>query len=190
MPKLTIIEFGNPNLRQPVSLIKPSDITGSEIQNLITSMRQSLIEKKLGIGLAAPQVGMSISLAVVAIRPSKRRPTASSFDLVLINPKLIETFGRRTQMYEGCISGGPGRAGLFALVPRYKKLRVSYYDESGKQHNQSFDGLKAHVIQHEIDHLNGVLFVDRVINPKSYMTHKEYMAKVKVEASKKAKAKS
>lgn len=146
-------------------------------------MRQTLIEKDLGIGLAAPQIGHATSLAIIAIRPNKRRPKAEPFDLVIINPKITNTYGNRVQQYEGCISGGSGGAGLFAKVPRYKKLKLSYYDENGKPQSEIFEGLKAHVIQHEVDHLNGVIFVDRVKDPGTYMTKKEYLKMIKKQSS-------
>ena len=130
--RLSIKEFGNPILRSGSQKISISDIRTTHIQTLIADMRQTLIEKDLGIGLAAPQIGHATSLAIIAIRPNKRRPKAEPFDLVIINPKITNTYGNRVQQYEGCISGGSGGAGLFAKVPRYKKLKLSYYDENGK----------------------------------------------------------
>jgi peptide deformylase len=68
---------------------------------------------------------------------------------------------------------------LFALVPRHTKVKVKFLDEEGRTWEKTFSGLRAHVIQHEIDHLNGILFVDRVKNIKSFMTYSEYMQRVK-----------
>jgi peptide deformylase len=188
MDKLTITEFGNPVLREKAKELLQEKIKMPETQDLILGMRDLLISKKMGVGLAAPQVGQSIQLAVVAIRPSKRRPKAEPVDLVLINPRVTEAFGRRRQLYEGCISGGPGKGGLFALVPRYKKLKLAYLDEAGNKQHKIFSGLTAHVIQHEIDHLNGVLFVDKVKDTNSYKTYKEYLKYAK-EQSRLAKEK-
>lgn len=181
--KLTIKEFGDPVLRKNSQKISRSEIYSTKILKLIDNMRKTLLEKDLGIGLAAPQIGQSISLAVIAIRPSKRRPKAEQFDLVIINPIIVKTYGNRIQQYEGCISGGSGSAGLFAKVPRYKKLELNYYDENGKRQIKIFEGLKAHVIQHEVDHLNGVLFVDRVKDRSTYMTKKEYLKMIKKQSS-------
>lgn len=178
---LTISQFGNPILRQKAEPIAISRIQNKEVQVLISDMRELLLSKKLGVGLAAPQVGQGIALAVIAIRPNKYRPNREFVDLVIINPEIISTYGYRQQLYEGCISGGPGKAGIFAKVPRHKKLRIVYYDENGQRCDKVFEGLTAHVIQHEIDHLQGVLFVDRVKDTTSYMTHREYLKIVKTD---------
>jgi peptide deformylase len=77
-------------------------------------------------------------------------------------------------MWEGCISSGAGKAGLFAKVPRYEKIELEYLDESAVSHKKVFSGLVAHVIQHEVDHLNGILFVDKVKDSTTFMTYSEY----------------
>lgn len=184
MTTLRITEFGDPVLRHKASLISPKDIKSSKTQSLVKSMQQLLVDKKLGVGLAAPQIGQNMALAVVAVRPTKYRPKVEPLDLVIINPRIVETVGRWQQKYEGCISGGPGKAGLFAKVPRYKKIKLKYYDEAAKAHEKYFEGLPAQVIQHEVDHLNGVLFVDRVKDAKSYMTYKEYLKYAKAKLKK------
>lgn len=182
MKTLKITEFGNPVLRLTANKIAPVDITSDAVQQLIGEMKLVLAAKDLGVGLAAPQVGVSLAVSVIAIRPSERRPDAELVDLVIINPDVVQTFGYRKQLYEGCISGGPGRASLFARVPRYHKLKLAYYDEMGERQLRVFEGLTAHVIQHEVDHLNGVLFVDRVRDTKSYITYKEYVKLVSTTA--------
>src|SRR5687767_11117453 len=148
MGALKITEFGAPILRDQAQNVLPKDIESAKYKKLIMEMKNLLLTKKLGIGLAAPQVGNNKRLFIVTIRPSKYRPDTEPFDLVAFNPVINETIGRRKQMYEGCISGGPGKAGLFAKVPRYPKIRLSYTDELGKHHENTFTGLAAHVIQH------------------------------------------
>lgn len=176
MKTLHIVQFGNPMLRIPAVSLVAREVTSEKVQQLIANMMHTLIEKKLGVGLAAPQVGKSIALAVIAIRPSELRPKVKSFDLVLINPMITETKGRKVEMWEGCISAGShGKADLFAKVPRYQGVKVKYFDGQGKQHHKTFTGLPAHVIQHEVDHLNGILFVERVKDTKTYMTYQEYL---------------
>lgn len=177
-PKLNIrkrAEFGNPILRELTKPLPKAEILSPKVQKLITDMRATLKTYKLGIGLAAPQVGEGIALSVITIQPTKHRPDVELFELVVINPKIIETYGRRVQLWEGCISSGTGKAGLFAKVPRYKKVKVRFYDQKAKRHEQVFEGLRAHVLQHEIDHLNGVLFVDKVKDTKTYTTYSEYL---------------
>lgn len=179
MASLTIAEFGNPILRSKAKELTHKEISNQSTATLIADMRDLLLTKKLGVGLAAPQVGIDKALAIVAVRPSKKRPDAEHFDLVIINPVITKTFGNKKQLYEGCISGGPGKGGLFAKVPRYRKIELTYNDESGDEHRELFEGLAAHVIQHEVDHLNGVLFVDKVKDTTSYLTYKEYLKYVK-----------
>jgi len=154
-------------------------IGSAEVQELIANMRYTLMEKKLGIGLAAPQVGRSLALAVICIRPTALRPKIEPFDLVIINPKITGRFGRKKALWEGCISSGAGgKAGLFAQVPRYRQVKVKYYDETGDLHHKTFKDLSVQVIQHEVDHLNGILFVDKVKDPKTYMTYAEYKKRI------------
>lgn len=180
MKILTRRQFGDQILRDTAHPIKTSEIGTKMVQQLITSMRYTLTEKKLGIGLAAPQVGESVAIAIIAIRKSRTRPQVDDFDCVLINPIITETVGKRTQLWEGCISAGSnGKADLFAKVPRYKKILVEYFDEHGKRHNEYYEGMPAHVIQHEVDHLNGILFVDRVKDTQTFMTHKQYVKQLR-----------
>lgn len=178
MKKLTITQFGNPLLHQKSKSLNDAQVTSKKIHTLIAEMRHLLISKKLGIGLAAPQVGRNLALAVVAIHPTPHRPKVKRFNLVLINPEITRTMGQRKLMWEGCISSGPGKAGLFAKVPRYEQLKVKYLDESATPHHKIFKDLPAQVIQHEVDHLNGVLFVDHVKDPKTFMTYSEYKKRV------------
>jgi peptide deformylase len=167
-------QFGNPILRQVAKPLTKNEIVSDEIQKLIKNMHFILSDKKLGVGLAAPQVGKSVALAVINIQKTELRPDVKPFKLTIINPVITKTYGRKTQRWEGCISSGAGKAGLFAKVPRYKKIELEYQDEKGKKQIKTFKDLQAHVIQHEVDHLNGILFVDRVKDTKTYMTYAEY----------------
>jgi len=176
MKVLTRTEFGNPVLREEARKLTGQQIMSSKTQALVKNMRYTLISQKLGVGLAAPQVGEGVALSVIAIRPTAHRKNVEPFDLVIINPEITQSFGRRTQMWEGCLSAG--KSGLFAKIPRYKKIELKYSDEQGKRHKKIFEGLRAHVIQHEVDHLYGVLFVDLVKDPKTYMTLKEYKKQI------------
>lgn len=178
MKPLKLTQFGNPILRETPRNLRAAEINSSKIQKLIKAMQYTLTSQRLGVGLAAPQVGEGLALAVVAIQPTAHRPDVEPFQSVLINPVITQTFGRKRQLWEGCISSGKGQAGLFAKVPRYRKIKVKFIDETGKQHQQEFTGLPAHVIQHEVDHLNNVLFVDRVKDTTSYMTYGEYLKRV------------
>lgn len=176
MKVLPRTEFGDPILRKVASRLTPEEIASDKIQTLIKDIRHTLVTKKFGVGLAAPQVGESLALSVIAIRPVKHRPNVEPFDLVIISPKIIKTFGTPKDKWEGCLSAGA--SGLFGKVGRYKKIEIKFLDEAGKEHVRQFEGLQAQVIQHETDHLNGILFVDHVTDPKTYMTLKEYKKQV------------
>ncbi len=170
MKPLRRTQFGNSILRQTARRLTKSEITSAETQELIKDMKHTLTSIKLGIGLAAPQVGEAVALAVIVIRPTTHRPDVDPFEAVIINPEITQTFGRKKPLWEGCISSGPGSTGLFAKVPRYTKIKVKFMDDRGLQHHKQFEGLQAHVIQHETDHLNGILFPDNEKDTKSYMT--------------------
>jgi peptide deformylase len=173
-------QFGNPILRNVAQPLEVEGIVSADAQSLIADMRHTLVEKKLGIGLAAPQVDKNLAIAVIMIQKTVTRPNAEPFELTIINPAITEYIGRRTQLWEGCISAGShGKADLFAKVPRYKKIRIEYYDQHGKKHDCYYTGLQAHVLQHEVDHLNGILFVDRVKDSTTYMTYAEYKKSIK-----------
>lgn len=178
MKPLKLIQFGNPVLRETSKSLGKTEIHSSKVKELIKAMRYTLMSQKLGVGLAAPQVGQGLALAIVVIQPTAHRPDVEPFQSVLINPVITQTFGHKKQLWEGCISSGKGQAGLFAKVPRYSKIKVKFTDETGKQYHQEFTGLPAHVIQHEVDHLNNVLFVDRVKDTTSYMTYGEYLKRI------------
>jgi peptide deformylase len=178
-------QFGNSILRQTAQKLSSREVASKKLQRLIKDMQQTLKAKKLGIGLAAPQVGESLALAIIDIQPTKLRSKVVPYKAVLINPEILETYGRRRSLWEGCISAGSsGKADLFAKVPRYNKVKVRYYDQKYKKHINVFEGLQAQVIQHEIDHLNGKLFVDRVKDTTTYATYSEYLKRIKEEKKK------
>jgi len=94
MPEiLDITRFGNPVLRESAKRLTPDEILSQQTQDLIKNMRHTLVEKKYGVGIAAPQVGESVALSVVGIKPTPNRPELEPFDTVLINPEIVETFG-------------------------------------------------------------------------------------------------
>ncbi len=171
---MKITQFGDLVLRVQAEQLTEQQILSKDTKALIKHMRSLLIDRKLGIGLAAPQVGESLALAVIELQKTPIRLEVEDLSLVIINPKVTKVFGSKSQLWEGCISSGAGKAGLFAKVPRYKKIELEYQDEKAEKHVEIFVGLAAHVIQHEADHLNGVLFVDKVKDSTTFMTYSEY----------------
>lgn len=146
--KLKITQFGDKLLRKTATELIVEDIKSDKVQMPIKEMKSFLIDKKLGIGLAAPQIGESVAVAIVELQKTELRPEIEELSIVIINPKITLSVGRKTQLWEGCISAGNGSANLFAKVPRYKKIELEYHDEFGDKHVEIFSGLSAHVIQH------------------------------------------
>lgn len=148
MAVLPVVKYGNPILRKIMSSVE--DI--SQISSLVEDMFDTMYQED-GIGLAANQVGVNLNLSVVDISHTEECDTP----FVFINGKIIERWGE-SLMEEGCLS----LPGIRIDVPRSEGIRFSYQDLSGGDHEEDFDGLLARVIQHEIDHINGMIIMDRV----------------------------
>ena len=154
---LKIITNPNPILRKKAEKIK--DPLVLDIQKLIPEMINTMLAKD-GVGLAAPQIGKSIRLIVVRYKDN---------NLIIINPKIIKKSLLKDWDEEGCLSV----PGVFGYVKRCKKITVKYLDESGKEKKLSAEGLLARIIQHEIDHLDGILFIDKAKNLKKIILNNE-----------------
>jgi len=172
-----IIRFGNPILRKESINLAPSEIKNDSTQVFINELRTSIESKDYGVGLAAPQVGKSLRIAVINIKPTKLRPDVIPITITIINPS-YEGIGRRRSLWEGCLSSGSGKNTLYAKALRFTKIRAMWLDENGKSHDEILAGLLAHVFQHETDHLNGILFVDRVRDTRTYMMADEYKKRI------------
>lgn len=177
MKILRLIRFGNPVLRLSSRKLQISEIESDDVQQLIADIRYTNQVKKYGVGLAAPQVGKSIALSVIGIKPTPPRPNLEPFDTVIINPT-YEGIERRIGMWEGCQSCGKNNDILFAKAFRYKTIHATWYDENAKFHDENLQGFVAHVFQHETDHLDGILFVDRVKDTKTFMMADEYRKRI------------
>jgi peptide deformylase len=165
--RLKIVQAGEPVLRQAARVLTPGEILSADIQRLIRDMRETMHDAP-GVGLAAPQVGLSIQLAVVEDRPEslrdlsaeqlaerERKPVAFH---ALINPVIHVRSEDKTEFFEGCLSV----AGFAALVPRSLTVRVEYQDEHGHRQLVEARGWYARILQHEIDHLQGSLYLDHM----------------------------
>ncbi len=179
---LELTKFGNPILRVKARLLTLEEICSQEIQELISNIRYTNRTKQYGVGLAAPQVGKSVALSVIGIKPTPTRPNLEPFDQVIVNPS-YKGIGRRSGMWEGCQSCGAGNNTLYGEALRYENIHATWYDEKAKYHEEELTGFVSHVFQHETDHVNGVLFTDRVKDVSSYMMGDEYRKRV-VNASK------
>jgi peptide deformylase len=144
---LPIVTLPNPILRQRARELNPDEIKTSVIQKLIFDMKET-VGPAGGIGLAAPQVGLSVRLIVIALENKL---------IALINPEITNFSWRKETAEEGCLSV-PQK---FGSVKRAKSIKIRALDENGEVIKFKAKDLFARVFQHEIDHLNGILFIDR-----------------------------
>ena len=153
---LEIAQVGNPILRQQAQLVQA--LTDQKLQQLLDTLLTTARDAN-GVGIAAPQVSQSYRLFVVCSHPNPRYPDAPMMDpTIMINPRIISHNDEIVKGWEGCLSV-PGVRGL---VPRYKVITVEYLDRYGKLQQQKLKDFVARIFQHELDHLNGILFIDRV----------------------------
>ena len=166
--------MGHPVLRAKALTVAPADITSPRIQQLIDDMFETMREYS-GIGLAAPQVHESLRVFVAGVRPPAPETTDLGGDadmpfVVLINPQISPAGDVVEAGWEGCLSIPDVRG----LVPRTVDIRVDAYDRNARKITLKATGLPARVIQHETDHLDGVLFLDRMRSLKTLTFMDEY----------------
>jgi peptide deformylase len=165
--QLELAQAGDPLLRQTARLLSAQEIVSAPIRELIESMRETM-RKAPGVGLAAPQIGQSLQLAVIEDRPEytkdasrellkerERRPVAFH---VIINPRITWLEEATVEFFEGCLSV----SAMMAMVPRARKVRVECFDEKARLRVIEASGWYARILQHEIDHLNGTLYIDHM----------------------------
>lgn len=162
---LPIYTYGQSVLKKEAQEIE-SDYEG--LGQLIQDMFETL-KKTEGVGLAAPQVGLSIRLAVVDLDVmSDEQPEFKGYLKTFINPYIEETDGALVPYEEGCLSF----PGIHEKVNRPERVRVSWQDENFEEHDEWFEGFPARVLQHEIDHLDGKCFIDRMSPLRRQMNKK------------------
>ncbi|WP_346854996.1 peptide deformylase [uncultured Draconibacterium sp.] len=153
--KYPVTVYGDTLLRKKAKEIKKDDPKLSEI---IENMWETMYYSD-GVGLAAPQVGMSIRMFVIdASSGADEEPELEGFKKVFINPEIIETAGEEWIMNEGCLSLPEIRED----VSRPDEVTIRYFDENFVEHEETYRGFAGRVIQHEYDHLEGVLFIDHL----------------------------
>ena len=176
-PTLKIVQAGDPVLREKAHPLTLEQLQSGEVRNLIDLMRDTM-RGAPGVGLAAPQVGVGLQVAVIEDRADllermpaelmarqKRRPVPFR---VIVNPKLT-LIGEPVEFFEGCLSV----SGFMAVVPRAESVRVECWDEHGEPQLIEAEGWYARILQHEIDHLDGTLYLDRMYT-RSFMTEEHY----------------
>lgn len=149
----SIVAYGDPVLKKAASEIKKGEI---DVKQLAQEMFETMYEAS-GVGLAAPQIGKSIRMFVVDAEAMDEEECAG-FKKVFINPEMIEEHGKEWTFNEGCLSIPDIRED----VDRPEMIRIRYFDENWNEHEEEYDGLKARVIQHEYDHIEGILFTDHI----------------------------
>jgi len=172
MPLLQISQLGHPILRQKARAV--AQVSNPEIQTLIDDMIQTCADAS-GLGIAAPQVYQPLRLFILSSKPTPRYPTASSMaPMAMVNPTITERSEETEKDWEGCLS----IPGLVGLVTRHKSVTVSFTNRFGEKADLFLEGLAARVFQHEYDHLDGIVFLDRA-DTKELYTDKEYQRKVR-----------
>jgi peptide deformylase len=152
---LPIVGYGHPVLKKKAEDI---DAQFPELQKLIEDMWETMYNAN-GVGLAAPQIGLAIRLFLVDASPFEEDdPALKDFKKVFINPRIVEEKGEEWFFNEGCLSFPDLRAD----VSRKSDIKIQYLDENFEQHEDVFSGIAARIIQHEYDHSEGILFVDRI----------------------------
>jgi peptide deformylase len=166
-----IVELGDPVLRERAREVTPDELRGDAVQKLIDDMIETMRGAN-GAGLAANQVGETLRIAVVEVRPGNPRyPYKPQVPLtVIVNPVIEPLDEDVEQINEGCLSV----PNLRGEVPRHMTIRVHYLDREGGEHEEVRRGLTAGTFQHELDHLDGTLFLDRVSDPSTLSTWDQF----------------
>ena len=181
---LPIVAYGDPVLRKVAVAI---DATYPDLEKLITNMKETMYNAS-GVGLAAPQIGKAIRLFLIDASPfaedddlsEEERTVLKSFNKVFINPKILEEEGEEWIFNEGCLSIPDVRED----VSRQPKITIEYQDENFTVHKETLEGLAARVFQHEYDHIEGILFTDKLSTLKKRIIKKklENISKGKISA--------
>jgi len=167
--KLPIVAYGDPILKRKGVEI---DEDYPDLHALIENMFETMYGAH-GVGLAAPQVGLSIRLFVIDASPyADDEPELKTFKKVFINPEMIEERGEKWLFNEGCLS----IPDIHEDVSRCRDIRLRYFDENWKEHEEEFSGLAARIIQHEYDHIDGKLFTDKLSPLKKAMLKSRFDA--------------
>ena len=147
-----------------------TDVQDAEIQQIIETMQDTLATTQ-GVGIAAPQISESKRIIIIASRPTPRYPSAPLMEpTVMINPAFHVLSDTREKDWEGCLS----IPGIRALVPRYKEILINYTDQQGVLVEARLEGFVARVFQHEFDHLEGKVYLDRVEDNRDIFAESEY----------------
>lgn len=165
---LQVAQLGHPVLRRKAKPV--GNIKSRLVQELIDDLIATVMDVD-GVGMAAPKAYQSLQIFILASHPNTRYPDAPEMPPTpVINPKIISKNRQKKKDWEGCLS----IPGIRALIPRYTKIKVEFMNRYGKKETKEFTDFIARIFQHEYDHLQGLVFLDRVTDTKEIFTEKEY----------------
>jgi len=163
-----IVQLGAPVLRLQAQVV--TEPGSAETQQIIETLQDTLVTTQ-GVGIAAPQISVSKRIIIIASRPTPRYPSAPLMEpTVMINPAFQKLSDIREKDWEGCLSV----PGIRALVPRYTEILISYINQQNDLVEAKLDGFVARVFQHEFDHLEGTVYLDRVEDNRDIFAESEY----------------
>lgn len=179
------VQVGNPIIRKVLKRVSAEKLSSQEVADCIERMR-TINASMDGVGISANQVGYDLRISLVHVKATSRRPgVKETNERIMINPEFVSMPPASTYMWEGCLS--VAHAGIFVPVMRHKRVKVRYVTPEGQEVVAMLDGLEAHVAQHEIDHLDGIIFLDKDIDRQRFMSTDEYVAMRLEERRQKAK---
>ena len=160
-----IVQKGDAVLREIAQEVPREDITNDSIQAVVKEMKEALLSQDDGVAIAAPQIGYSLRIFVVSHKVfPDRKELGTEGDMVFINPEIVNTSKKKEVMEEGCLSV----RWWYGKVERSVKATVKALNEHGEPFTYGGSGLLAQIFQHEIDHLHGVLFVDKATDLREF----------------------
>lgn len=171
------VQIGNPIVRSKSTNIPLSSISSRSVKNLIRDLVDSMKAHNL-VGMAAPQIGKNLNVFVIQLSKTTTREKDSKHSMlrVFINPELSDFSKQETVLMEGC--GSLASAQIFGPVKRPNSLVVSAYDENGGKFKLKVSGLMAKCVQHEFDHLRGIICIDKFTDTKKVMKRHEFKKKI------------
>ena len=163
-----IAQLGHAILRKRA--IEVENILADDCQQLIKKMMLTVAEAG-GVGIAAPQIYHSLRIFIMCSKPNRRYPDAPLMEpTAMINPEILQGSVEKIKEWEGCLSV-PSMRGL---VPRHNEITVRYFNQEGKEHKKVLTGFIARIFQHELDHLNGLTFIDQLESTKDLISEVEW----------------
>lgn len=176
--EVKIVQKDDPILRKKAKLVPLKDITSTKIQNVIADMKSAVEKQKDGVAIAAPQIGEQLSIFLVSdstLKEADSEYKSIGKDLVFINPEIVKLSRDKHDVEEGCLSV----RWKYGKVRRSIKATIKAYNELGEIVERGASGLLAQIFQHEIDHLNGILFTDTATDVEDMPPEESLKEKVK-----------